>query len=279
MLEPGERMSTQDFIFEFGGAPDEYTRSSIRNLDVPLAYREKMAIEIAEDMDFNNIKFPKSYLVTEKGKPVGVMFEWESTYLEEEFYIIKGAQGVKNARTLTDAETIEMTAYDYLIGNTDRHWGNVMRHKTKGTPLMIDHGYAMPAQTTRHSFTGADIDDLDAESFLVQGLQEWDCKPAVNIRNGMQYNMSSEEYMQLAENLNDLDVASYARKYGLSNEEWQAMEARRRVLHYLIESDEFTNYLQAYYANGKRWPDIEEYGFDTQNWFIDLTTNWKDVVV
>jgi len=37
--------------------------------------------------------------------------------------------------------------FDYIIGNTDRHFGNMLRSKKNKELLWIDHGYCFPDST------------------------------------------------------------------------------------------------------------------------------------
>lgn len=237
-----------------GASPDRLVRESIYNLDTPLAYREMAALDVAKELKLKNIKFPKTHVVMEGGKPVGVAVEWSEGLIEDLKYLTKFASSYK---PLTQDQKFEYTIFDYLIGNTDRHNRNILRSKRTGKTLAIDHGYSFPSQRAYANFGD------DAYSLRPDGLEQFKSVPSRSMYSYVDGEYDAKEYARILNKLEKLDVAVIARRYNFSREETYAFEYRRKALVRLMEDERvgeyFGDYHRLYMGN---WPEERLFGLE-----------------
>ena len=254
-----------EFEMRAGVPPDALIRHGIHNLDTPLAYREVAAVDVANELKLKNVKFAKTSVVTDNGKPVGVMVEWVDNMVEELEYSTKYASTYK---PLTQEQKFEYAVFDYLIGNTDRHNRNILRNKRTGKTLAIDHGYSFPSQDSSLVW-GTDPTYME---FVIDGLDEWKCVPARSLQREADRYYPSAEYNKLLSKIETLDVQGISRKYGFSRAETMAFEYRRRVIMRLMVDKRFAEYIEEYYYNREYWPNPEDFGLMNLN--VEL---WQNV--
>jgi hypothetical protein len=255
-----------EFQDRVGVPPDAMIRRNITNLNVPLAYREMAAIDVANELKLKNVKFAKSHVVTENGKPVGVAIEWKNGMIEELEYYTAYASSYK---PLTLEEKFEYTIFDYLIGNTDRHNRNIMRNKRTGKTLAIDHGYSFPSRNGLMEF-GMDAEYSD---FSLDGLDEWKCIPSRNLGREVDFDYDPDDYYKILDRLENLDVQGIASRYGFDRGETYAFEYRRRVLMRLMVDNQVGEYFHQYHLTGLgQFPVPEEFGLENLN--VEL---WENV--
>lgn len=258
MLESRGYYSVGDILRE------NLVRYTIDNTDVPLAVREAFALDVAERLGLNNefAIIPKHMLVTdEEGNVVGVLIEHISKAFDGGMW-----KDFNNARSLGPEESFQMSVFDYLIGNTDRHHNNWMRkykrlestgqtalegstsprYKTlieknpvgDGRPIYIDHGYTMPSQ-----------------SMDLGGLSEWRAMEAAErwVDMEMEYDFDPEWYEGLIKRIQkfvDEEAEDLARAYGFSHDEIDAMLRRGDALLERLRGGTFSEMLVQHEDNG-----------------------------
>lgn len=254
-----------EFERQVGAPPDALIRRGIHNLDASLVHREMAALDVAKELKLKNIKFPKTHVVMEKGKPVGIAVEWTEGLVEEVQYATKFASTYK---PLTNEQKFEYSVFDYLIGNTDRHNRNVLRNKSTGKTLAIDHGYSFPGQDSKLVFGT----DSDYAEFVIDGLDQWKCIPSRSLQRKADDYYPSGEYARILDKIENLDVQGIGRKYGLSRGETMAFEYRRRVVMRLMVDKRFAEYIEEYHYASEFWPVPENFGLGDLN--VEL---WENV--
>jgi hypothetical protein len=255
-----------------GAPPDQLVRSQISNLNAPLAYREMLASEIAKDIKFSELKFAKTSIVMEKGKPVGVMSEWSNGYIEEAKYS-GTVEWAAKYKPIDDETRMEMTIYDLLIGNTDRHTRNYLRNTRTGKTLAIDHGYSFPEQYSYQSISDVGFPE-ESIRFDWDGLNpEWKSIPSTSMKEGFDWVVDEDNYDRILSKIEKLDIQGMGERYGLAASETRALEMRRRVVMRLMVEKRVGEYMESYHRTGD-WPDMSYWGLD--NLTVDLDKNvWE----
>jgi hypothetical protein len=258
-----------EWIEQVGAAPEDLIRPHIGNVNTPLAYREMLASEVANEIKFKNLKFAKTHVVTEKGKPVGVMSEWQDNFIEEGVY---AADYPRTYKPLTKDQKYEAAVYDYLIGNTDRHNLNYMRNPKTGNTLMIDHGYSFPDRYKYDTVMSPDFDEdyMDGLSYY------WKAEAARGMDKNIDAFIDYEEKERIRKKLVKMDVQGMADRYNLTAGERQAFEYRRRVLVHLMDADrDQTGEYMWYWFQAGEFPLDDDYDLDYLKYILD--SNYADV--
>jgi hypothetical protein len=219
---------------EYGLSPHELMlRSTITNHEVTLTQREAFALDVANRLGLDNeYAIVPQFMIAEdeRGNIAGLLMEYiDSAEVEAKFL----------GRKMTPEEVLQMSAFDYLIGNLDRHDSNWLRkiHKgrvtattrTTGTPVYIDHGYCMPGQ------------EMD-----LGGLSELRLMEATQAYAGMEYDVDPEFVMGLADKIQkflDEDAIKLADNYGFDMAEVEAMLSRGQSLTERLRMANFSSLL------------------------------------
>lgn len=222
---------TEDFFDNIGVPPDQPIRYTVDNLDLTLAERELMAREVYDELGLNEVKMANVHPVYEGSNLVGVAVEWIDDVEEALWY---------GGRALTEEEELEMFSMDYLIGNTDRHKRNYMRMSTdgaysKGTPILIDHGYAFAA-----------------------GIEEFRCEIMEDIYAGWDWDIDTEVYERVKAAVKRFDVESFiARHPNMSDGEISAMKIRHRELMWMLDNRKVGDFV-AFTKSGYGYSGLED---------------------
>jgi len=201
-----------------------FMRNSITNEDVPLALREVMALEIAKRLDLNNsyaIVPDYKIAVSKGGKIQGVLIEFiDDAQVHDKFMEIRG-----NPK-LSGEESYQMSIFDFIIGNTDRHNANYMRRNFDGKPIYIDHGYSFPSSEDsiyKNILGTAELRMLQAQEFTDAHFNDFDLDP--DMINSLM--VSLEKLIE-----NDDEVMKLMDKFGF---DWDEQEAFWNRLNYVYD--------------------------------------------
>jgi hypothetical protein len=191
---------------------EQMVRSTITNHEVSLAQREVFALDVAQRLGLDNdYAIVPKFMIAEDadGNIAGILME----------FIDDAVVDAKWTGEILEAEqNLQMSAFDYLIGNLDRHESNWLRKTSKvgkkrvGTPVYIDHGYCMPGQ------------DMD-----LGGLSELRLMQATQAYPEMEFEVDPDFGQNLATRIQkfvDEEAIELADKYGFSPAEVDAMIRR-----------------------------------------------------
>jgi len=179
----------------------EKVRKTVDETVATLAKREAISSEIGNMMEFDHIDVVTAAYGVKRGE-AGVYVKFMKGYEEEIKYV---------GRRLTDEEVFDMSVYDYLIGNLDRHKRNWMRRLSDGRPLMIDHGYVLP--------------DYGPVNGMIR---EFRAGYYGRINDGLDWSVDYTYKHKVIENLKKLDIPDLAKRYGLSESSGMIKELKRR---------------------------------------------------
>jgi len=152
-------------VFKPGEGENFSVREDIKNDNAPLWQREIMAARVNAALGTELMKPVFGGAVPGQGE--GMLMGW-----------VDGKRGTVD----TPDEATRMTVLDLILGNTDRHGGNLMRGKD-GKLYAIDHGFAFPegSQAGPSNYQGMTKDN----DFAEMGLNEFRSVAAEAIKRGM----------------------------------------------------------------------------------------------
>ena len=178
------------------GERRDYFVESIDNIPFSLAQREALAYDIANEIGFGNRVVPTIY--TEINGEKGML----------QVFIRSRSKVVRKA------EMLDISMYDYVIGNIDRHYGNVMRRALDDELVWIDHGYSFPKKSLEEGrlafsnrFLRDNIHDMDFKLTLEeQGTWINKLEELKKTLPGMtkKYSINVDEFTQLTKRIDDL---------------------------------------------------------------------------
>jgi hypothetical protein len=229
--------NTTRFLDEMGVAPSEEVRRSINNTSLSLAEREVMVREIYDELGLKYVDMPEVYPVYEGDELKGVAIGWMDDVVEDVAY---------TGRNLMEDEEMEFAIFDYLMGNTDRHGRNWMRHTTesgvygRGRPVFIDHGYV-----------------------IAEDLSEFRCDAVVAMKAGQDWDVDQDHFFgAVYRKLENFDVDELARRHPNMHEyEIQAMKSSQKELLYLMRNKQVSDFFEEWYTMGYSMDD------HAGNWF------------
>ena len=126
-------------IFKSISGENKLARTSVDATQFPLAYREAMAYRIDQQMGLNMV--PPTVIRKIDGQ-LGSIQYWSEGDVGRMADIVD---------TLSPDDIYKMSAFDYLIGNTDRHHHNILYKNNK--PVLIDNGFAFPKNNSELGLT------------------------------------------------------------------------------------------------------------------------------
>ena len=110
-------------------------RSTINNSDFPLAHREVLASRIDDALDLGMT--PKTVMREIDGKPGSLQH-----FVDDTETLMSASDPDQLLSQLSPDDVYRTSVFDYIIGNTDRHSGNILFKNNR--PVLIDHGYSFP---------------------------------------------------------------------------------------------------------------------------------------
>lgn len=206
-------------------------RGSLDNKKARLYHREALTSDVAEEMELQVVKVPKT-VIREVDGEVGSFMHWVDDAVEEVEWL---------GRALEPYERYEAGVFNFLIANTDRHHKNWMRVRNNGKMVLIDHGYTFPrgrapvvrGESAIARRANAAL-EMGTENFRAHYLDER------IIRREVTDKMIDAEFKKdLVRKLKKLKVDQLAKKYNLDVAEIKAWKLRRAKLIELIEEDRF----------------------------------------
>jgi hypothetical protein len=118
---------------------------------------ETLAYEIAKRMGLDGITVPIEK-VTVKKKTAVVM-----PFLEKDE--VSNIGNLKAIKKIGDRDALKVIAFDYIIGNTDRHAANISVDGS-GSPVLFDHGFAFHEVTQKNLGTPKDKLDIAVNTLV-----------------------------------------------------------------------------------------------------------------
>jgi len=191
-------------------------RSSIGNRDLSYADREVLASRIDQEMGLGLV--PRTEFRTINGERGSVQFFVDGT--EEAHALLGRYSGADLEQHMKTDEMYRASVFDQLIGNTDRHTGNMLFKD--GVPALIDNGLAFPGNN----------DDISSRTQQVwEGYRYGFTSDAERRYLAAVSQATKDEMIRALENL-DLDKVTSG--FNLSFDEADHLESRReRLLHQL----------------------------------------------
>lgn len=151
--------------------PADGERSGLRD-DIPGEYylREAAASDIAEVMGLDDVVPP--VVVREIDGRVGSLHEYRNNELTVARDKYNPFDVIAN-----DQEIARVAAFDYLIGNQDRHNGNWLVNENSGDYVLIDHGLAFPESNDWGIRSNFMVNVRDKDLLVRDGVDDsWDSK-------------------------------------------------------------------------------------------------------
>lgn len=176
----------------------------------------------------------------------GLMVQTFAGTIEDDHgMLMKFVEDGEDTRLQDADEATRMVVFDLIIGNTDRHGGNLMRDPS-GQLVAIDHGYSFPAPTTPSPGNGT-YGGMTGDEASVMGLQEFRSVAAswFQVQRG---GLDPEVAARLADAIDTADWNGVAAGSALTSEEREALLERAQFVGAKLRDGTLADYVRAHYV-------------------------------
>ena len=198
---------TEDLMESYGFEPDQAIIESIgaRASAGNLAKREALAYNIFKEFkdrgQMANLAMPETFLVYEGEEVVGVAVKWIDDLSEfHDIYSRQIPRLLENVWDIVDMnDAYDMAVFDYIIGNTDRHFGNLLVNQSSGQLVLIDHGYSFPSAKLAGRADGLSefrnmLLNGGAFSGLDDAVGKWDIEDWIDVLEEVQWEKLAKDF-------------------------------------------------------------------------------------